>query len=770
MAAQLEGDADASDAQAAELKRRIERVSNELSDASSVLSDLESQGDLFSDRLSSLQADVAAAGEMVARAADDLAKARPALSEAQQVEVQAANAEQRIAVELETLQALEARGDAGESALRAAMALGYGGVRGPLSDFIEATPDVAQAVERVLGPLADGLVVDDTDVARRVVEWFSGEWDRGGGLILLPLDKVPETAEDGLLASVRATGAGAPWVGALLGGVESAGDDAGQALEGALVDRRGVVQVGNPLGGSGALERKERIRVLRDEKPDVDRATKEAHDVAEAARVAVAQAETALEAARSAFQTAEDGFREASAEIAAQVDRKVRMDLHRDELTRQLEGTKAARARLLERAQAAREDRALMMAEEGEVQDQREKARGRLTEVQEEWEAARAEENRLNVELARVEAEVERVRERAEHLRVEHASGEGRIAALDEEEDGLTKELEEAQRVRAEGGEATERLFGEREQAEVLLRERDEALSEVVEKLAEVERRVRTARSADREATESRHQLELERQEVGGSIGLIQERLEGEWGRPLERLLEEAEPLEGDPAELEEELTDIVSKIDRIGLVNMLAVEEHAEESERLGFLKEQRDDLVQARDDLQAAIRQINETAISLFEDTFQKIRENFQLTFRQLFEGGEADIWLEDASDPLESPIEIHASPKGKRTQRIDLLSGGERALTALSLLFGVYLVKPGPFCVLDEVDAPLDENNIGRFIRLLGEFKSQTQFVVITHNPRTIESADWIYGVTMEEAGVSSVVGVQLREDVKASGSAA
>jgi len=202
----------------------------------------------------------------------------------------------------------------------------------------------------------------------------------------------------------------------------------------------------------------------------------------------------------------------------------------------------------------------------------------------------------------------------------------------------------------------------------------------------------------------------------------------------------------------------------------MLAVEEHAEESERLGFLTEQRADLIQARDDLRAAIKQINETAISLFEDTFQKIRSNFQLTFRRLFEGGEADLWLADTSDPLESPIEIHASPKGKRTQRIDLLSGGERALTALSLLFGIYLVKPSPFCVLDEVDAPLDENNIGRFIRLLGEFKAETQFVVITHNPRTIESADWIYGVTMEEAGVSSVVGVRLREEAKASGSAA
>ena len=153
----------------------------------------------------------------------------------------------------------------------------------------------------------------------------------------------------------------------------------------------------------------------------------------------------------------------------------------------------------------------------------------------------------------------------------------------------------------------------------------------------------------------------------------------------------------------------------------------------------------------------------------TFDQIREHFRTTFLRLFEGGEADIWLQDADDPLESPIEIHASPRGKKTQRIDLLSGGERALTALSLLFGIYLVKPSPFCVLDEVDAPLDESNISRFIKLLQDFKGDTQFVVITHNPRTIEAADWIYGVTMEEPGVSTVVGVRLEEALQAAGAA-
>ena len=281
---------------------------------------------------------------------------------------------------------------------------------------------------------------------------------------------------------------------------------------------------------------------------------------------------------------------------------------------------------------------------------------------------------------------------------------------------------------------------------------------------------MREFRSAEREAVDRRHRLELERQDIQNKVARIRERLETEWNRPLEVLLEEAEPVDEPAEELRAELSEIIGKLERLGPVNMLAVEEHAEESARLEFLVQQRDDLILARDDLRSAIRQINQTATELFMSSFQDIRENFRETFERLFRGGQADLWLADPENPLESAVEIHASPAGKKTQRIDLLSGGERALTALSLLFGIYLVKPSPFCVLDEVDAPLDESNIGRFIRLLQSFKDQTQFVVITHNPRTIEAADWIYGVTMEEPGVSTIVGVRLQDALDTTDSAA
>jgi chromosome segregation protein len=219
--------------------------------------------------------------------------------------------------------------------------------------------------------------------------------------------------------------------------------------------------------------------------------------------------------------------------------------------------------------------------------------------------------------------------------------------------------------------------------------------------------------------------------------------------------------LELDLETLENESKRIVEALEGIGPVNALAVEEHAEETKRLDFLTAQRDDLVSARGSLQQAIREIDGTARTMFMETFTAIRGNFLHVFQTLFGGGECDLKLSNPDDPLESEIDIHAAPRGKKVQRIHLLSTGERYLVAVSLLFSIYLTKPSPFCLMDEVDAPLDDANVGRFIRLLEEFKKSTQFIVITHNPRTMQAAEAVYGVTMQEPGVSTIVGVRLGE---------
>ncbi|NUQ11475.1 MAG: AAA family ATPase, partial [Gemmatimonadaceae bacterium] len=241
----------------------------------------------------------------------------------------------------------------------------------------------------------------------------------------------------------------------------------------------------------------------------------------------------------------------------------------------------------------------------------------------------------------------------------------------------------------------------------------------------------------------------------------IRERLEAEWRRPLGDLLATLQPLDLDDDALRAEAMALQQQVEALGPVNPLAIEEHEEEVKRLDFLTTQRNDLNDARNSLQAAIREIDATAREMFLTTFTRIRENFRHIFMTLFGGGECDLRLENPDLPLDGDIEVHASPRGKRTQRIHLLSSGERALVALSLLFGIFLTKPSPFCLLDEVDAPLDDANIGRFVRMLNEFKQKTQFIVITHNPRTTtEAADAVYGITMQEPGVSSVVSVRMR----------
>ena len=209
---------------------------------------------------------------------------------------------------------------------------------------------------------------------------------------------------------------------------------------------------------------------------------------------------------------------------------------------------------------------------------------------------------------------------------------------------------------------------------------------------------------------------------------------------------------------IEEMAADLTERIEAMGPVNLDAIQEYDELEQRQIFLEKQNADLVNSKAGLHAVIAKINRTTKELFADSFAKIRENFQIMFAGLFGGGRANLMLIDESDPLESGIEIIAKPPGKQLQSISLLSGGERTMTAVSLLFAIYMVKPSPFCVLDEMDAPLDESNISRFIKILDRFVDQSQFVVITHNKRTISRADVLYGVTMEEQGISKLVSVK------------
>ncbi len=212
-------------------------------------------------------------------------------------------------------------------------------------------------------------------------------------------------------------------------------------------------------------------------------------------------------------------------------------------------------------------------------------------------------------------------------------------------------------------------------------------------------------------------------------------------------------------ADLQKLITDLRTQLDNMGPVNLDAVHEYDELEERYKFLEAQNNDLTNSRRELLDVIAQINSTTRKLFGETFAQVRINFREMFAELFGGGRADLSLLDENDPLNCGIEITAKPPGKQLQSISLLSGGERSMVAVALLFAIYMVRPSPFCILDEVDAAMDEGNINRFIRVLERFVEQSQFIIITHNKRTIAKADVLYGVTMEERGVSRLVGMKL-----------
>jgi chromosome segregation protein len=473
-------------------------------------------------------------------------------------------------------------------------------------------------------------------------------------------------------------------------------------------------------------------------------------------------------AADAAVATATEAANLASAEDRRANDHRAELERRRLRSARELENAHGLAQRLAERQQELGARIQSLEAQGAEVQQQLgthvadvDALREQLSEAEHGLEAARERRANGQVSLAQAQARLQVAHDRLFRLEQEHENAAQRLASLQQELSTLAD---------------SDRSLAEQMAAwQMDLDARSATLNDAELRLADAERQVRDADAsllaaeqaldgARREAHDresSLHHAELRYTELSGRRAAIRERLETEWRRPLEDLLATFEPVEVEDDVLRAEAEHLRNELEKLGPVNPLAVEEHEEELKRLDFLTTQRNDLAEAKNKLQLAIREIDTTARELFLATFTQVRENFRQIFMTLFGGGECDLRLENPELPLDCDIEVHASPRGKRTQRIHLLSSGERALVALSLLFGIFLTKPSPFCLLDEVDAPLDDANIGRYVRMLNEFKGKTQFIVITHNPRTTtEAADAVYGVTMQEPGVSSLVSVRMR----------
>ncbi len=351
---------------------------------------------------------------------------------------------------------------------------------------------------------------------------------------------------------------------------------------------------------------------------------------------------------------------------------------------------------------------------------------------------------------ARLNGLVEDERTRATDL-------ERQVTFARQELERLAREQQELERRGAEA--AAERDAAERAAAEL-----QQALEAGRRRLAELEEQTRGARAELDQQRERKSTSEVALARQQSDLAHLGEICQNEMGLPPAELnVDPAEMLSGDAlAEAEEQTRQLRARIEALGPVNMMALEEYQESQQRFEFLDTQRQDLLDAIRDTQQTIQEIDTVSRQHFTEAFEAINANFQQTFQTLFGGGMGLMNLTETEDPNDSGVELIAQPPGKRLQNVLLLSGGEKALTALALLLAIFRYQPSPFCVLDEVDAPLDDANIGRFVELVQQMSEKTQFIIITHSKRTMEAAPALYGVTMEELGVSKLVSVKFREE--------
>jgi len=433
------------------------------------------------------------------------------------------------------------------------------------------------------------------------------------------------------------------------------------------------------------------------------------------------------------------------------------MGRERDKLTESLGSRRDDRERLSQALGEAREripelEQATLDAEARleTLREQQSRVAEMLTEARVALARFQQQRDSLAQARARLERQVSGERERLTRLQQTAEEGEARIAEL-------AAQAEAAGELRAT-------LLVEHQAASELLLAAREAHDAARLAQSEVDLAVRNLRGSFDEQREKLGEVELGLKELRLELGHLTQDIRERFDVELVEILVDHHhrPIAG-PEEVER-LKELKRVLARMGEVNLTAIEEFEEVAGRVDYLTTQKDDLETAIAQLQEAIDTINKTTRERFVETFKSVNEMFQQVFPRLFSGGKAELKLTDPSDMLGTGVEIVAQPPGKQVRSLELLSGGEKALTAVSLIFAIFLIKPSPFCLLDEVDAPLDEANVGRFGAMVAEMSEHTQFIIITHNKRTMEIADRLYGVTMEVRGVSKLVSVNIKKAVE------
>jgi chromosome segregation protein len=691
------------------------------------------------------------------------------------------------------------------------------GVHDALAEWLQIPPGLDRAVEAILGERVRGWLVDEPAQAGRAVEFLkSRELGRGSFIprLLRWNDHREATAQDWWSALSQESGV----VGRAVDLIRAQDGDRTPlsyffegvvfverldvalalwerhqwtapdgptlvTLSGEVIDAAGVVTGGATAESGGLLQRRREVLDLQTQRDVMRAALEESRSLREQA---TAQAAALREADRQVSQE----LREAEMfELSVQKDEtgvdQQRADLRRraDVLTDELAASGRERSRLEQELTSGRAQLAQWAAEKTGQETTLAQVRSRLGDMEREISARQQQLTEARLALESLRSRREHDRTDLERLQQEQAEAAGRVARLEEQLTALAGSIEqsrqEATRQDAlcqEYGAAVHRIKSDLIGSQERQAEEMACIQRIEQSLSETRHALNTIR-------DSRMAVEVRRAEMKTHLATLEGTLAGTYQLDL-ALLAAPSAAEADEAagaedkesqgllnqgtdELREQLKKIRERLDRMGAINLAAIDEHRELEERYGFLTAQEQDLSRSIASLKEIIQRINRTTKDMFVSTFNELQQKFGEVFTQFFPGGRAELrMVEDEPEEgaeqegsREPGVDIVAQPPGKRLKSITMLSGGEKTLTAMALLFASFLIRPTPFCILDEIDAPLDEENIGRFTAVLRELSAGAQFLVITHNKRTMAMADSLFGVTMEDPGVSKLISVKL-----------
>tara|TARA_B100000959_G_scaffold96754_1_gene102508 strand:- start:2039 stop:5539 length:3501 start_codon:yes stop_codon:yes gene_type:complete len=652
----------------------------------------------------------------------------------------------------------------------------FPGILGTVADMFQVDNSYRDALESGLGDLSHCLIARDRISAMKALDVANK--NSAGDLTVIPLKEATELTSDlkrvPSVDNVKARASDLvktskelrPLADYLLGGllvvddlnlavesnelsgwnlVDTTGAYSGQNL---ILKNRQVSEHGHMMG------RQEKLDLISSELDSLIKKQKELKKGSISISDLINLSKDELEA-----QLIEvNNLRKRSSDIAMNIVRgQMMLEQHRDQLEASIVSKKEAELELIQ------SKKALLSLEPGikKADESLESYGQKVDQANDSMLIARKEKDHFQNLLQEIRIKLIELESRKDQLKFKKTSGEETSEEIKARQGKIKQEISELQlkhdelQSDAEGAEKElETLNAEIHKQRSIVDLKQSVYRETYQNIEELQARISSEQKNREQILEDLKNAEIEATETEQRIKLIEERIRDRYNTNIPEDL----VIDSSEEQLDLEIAKMQRSIENIGPVNMAVQDEYHEEVERLETLSTQCDDLLKAEDNLRETIRKIDKVARKRFQETFDLVKTNFENLFKMFFEGGNATLRLLGDPDPLEADISIEAQPPGKRNTSLRLLSSGEKALTAISLLFSIYQVKPSPYCILDEVDAPLDDVNIHKFTRVLGKFCDETQFIIVTHNKLTMEIADYMYGVTQEKKGISKLVSVR------------